>query len=539
MQDQTIFITGATGLIGSHVAMKMIEADYAVRLLIRQQGRSSAEDRFQQVAEYFGYSHEQIQAMLPRVDIVTGDITQPHLGLNQEEWAKATAGVDIVFHAAAFVEFDDASREGATLTNVDGTRHVVEFAHSAGAKLYHVSTAYVAGTTDRVVEEHELIDAPAFKNVYEETKWQAEKDVHDTCRAKGIEYVVFRPAILVGRSTDGATFRYNNLFSFMKAFCLIRARKDRTGRKMGAEVIDVWQKSRLHLPMRVEGLPEATKNLVPVDYAVDAMWRILQLDPPSGEIFHISNPTPITNTRLKEVFQHLYNVDGLEYVGQESFLEREPSTWEDALRKGTRNYRPYMFGEPLFDRTHTNRLLPEYDRDFPPLDNAFFTRTLSYALRTKWGKTLPFNKKGNTPERAENDRFVLKYFREFLPTKMNQQLIENLKTLNACFTIKITNAQNDHWRILLKDGCLAGLENDGGPVECSFETSSTAFRKVAEGRLSPQKAFFERQVEISGDIEKALKVAAALSQFFVAYPFFINDKSIPTALSQRKAVEVS
>ena len=539
MQSRTIFITGATGLLGSHVAMKAIEADCSVRLLIRKQGPSSAEDRFRQIAEYFGYSHDQIEATLPQVDIVTGDITPPNFGRSQQEWAKATTGVDLVFHAAAFVEFDEESREGATRTNVDGTRHVVEFSNDAGAKLFHVSTAYVAGATQRMVGEDELIPDLAFKNVYEETKWQAEKYVHDTCQAKAIDYVVFRPAILVGRSTDGATFRYNNLFSFMKAFCLIRSRKDRTGRSMGAGVMDVWQKNRLHLPLRVEGLPEATKNLVPVDYAVDAMWRILKLDPPSGQTFHISNPTPITNTRLRDVFQELYNVDGLEYVRQEQFLEREPDVWEDALRKGTRNYLPYMFGEPRFDRTHTNRLLPDYDQNFPSLGNSFFARSLTYALQTRWGKTLPFNRKGTAPEGGKNHRYAHAYFTEFLPTKMDQQLIENLKTLNACFTITITNAPNDRWRIQIKEGRLVGLQNDTGPVECSFETSATAFRKVAEGRLSPQKAFFERQIEITGDIEKALKVAAALSQFFVAFPFFIHDKDPLSTLSRRQDAEVS
>ena len=119
---------------------------------------------------------------------------------------------------------------------------------------------------------------------------------------------------------------------------------------------------------------------------------------------------------------------------------------------------------------------------------------------------------------------------------MNQRLIENLKSLNANFSIRITNTQADHWHILIRDGRLVELQNDSGPVECSFEINPEVFRKVAEGRLSPQKAFFERQVEIAGDIEKALKVAAALSQFFVAYPFFAHNKVEPSGLLQEQVV---
>ena len=79
----------------------------------------------------------------------------------------------------------------------------------------------------------------------------------------------------------------------MKAFYLIRSREDGTGRSRGGDVMTRWQEKRVHLSMRVEGLPEATKNMVPVDYAVDAMWRIMELDPASGQTFHVSNPRPI------------------------------------------------------------------------------------------------------------------------------------------------------------------------------------------------------------------------------------------------------
>jgi thioester reductase-like protein len=71
MHGKTVFITGATGLIGSHVALKAIEANCSVKLLIRKQGSVSAADRFQQIAEYFGYSRDRIQAILPTVEIIT------------------------------------------------------------------------------------------------------------------------------------------------------------------------------------------------------------------------------------------------------------------------------------------------------------------------------------------------------------------------------------------------------------------------------------------------------------------------------------
>lgn len=521
MAEKMILITGATGLIGSHLAFQALEEGHRVCLLIRDNGSLPGAERFRQLAGFFGLPADRLEKLLSGVTVVTGDITLPRFGLDQTEWKALAQEIGTVFHSAACIEFDDVVYEKALLANVEGTRHALDFARQAEARLFHISTAYVAGTTRGLVGEDGLPDAPGFNNVYEQTKWQAEKLVHDTCAEHAMSYAVFRPAILTGHSRDGATFRFNNLSSFMRAFCLIRSREIRLPNAPARETVNRWQEHKLHLDIRVEGRRDATKNLVPVDYAVEAMWRLSTMDACLGGTFHITNPNPPTNDRLKEVFEQLYHMDGVDYVGPDSFAQRSPNTWEDALRKGTRSYRPYMFGETSFDQTHTNRLLPDYGRNFPPLDTDYFRRTLIYAMETSWGRNLPHNRVVPSARLADVD-YVSLYFSEFLRSKMDRRLIANLKSLQASLHIRIREASPSPWRLRIEEGRLVELECDNGPVECAFETSASVFRKVAEGRLSPQKAFFERQVDISGDLEKALKTAAALSLFFEQYPFFLE-----------------
>ena len=60
--------------------------------------------------------------------------------------------------------------------NVEGTRQVIEFVrnHPSIERYMYFSTAYVAGKREGMLLETELIRPNAFKNHYEETKFEAE-----------------------------------------------------------------------------------------------------------------------------------------------------------------------------------------------------------------------------------------------------------------------------------------------------------------------------------------------------------------------------
>ena len=504
--------------MGSHLTFKALAAGCPVCVLVREKGLLSPHERFRRVAEFFGYSDSSFEELLPRVKFVAGDITRRRFGMSKPDWSRLADGVDEVIHAAAFIEFDADMAGEAARTNIDGTRNVLELAKCARARFLHVSTAYVAGDRRGTVCESELVDSDGFKNVYEETKWQAEKLVHDTCVESELDYAVFRPGILIGRTTDGATFRFNNIYSFLKAFCVIRARQTRARHGSSAAMLEAWGKERVDLALRVEGARETTKNLVPVDYATDAIWRIVRDPACTGRTFHITNPDPPSNERLRQVFRNLFNVDGIDYVTASSFEEQKATMLEKAVRQGTRNYAPYMFDEPVFDRTNTNLLVPDYDECFPSLNDAFFARMLIFAMDVKWGKSLPLNRGTGGQERYSDRQYCHEYFSDFLAPRMNRRLVENLRNLNASFRIGITDGVSASWRIRIRDGEIVAIEDDEQPVECTFETGPATFRRVAEGRMSPQQAFFDRRVEIDGDVEKALSVVSALSEFFEKYP---------------------
>ncbi len=128
-------VTGATGLVGSHVAERLRRDGWRVRALVRDPSRA---------------------AWLTRagVELVTGDSLEP------STLPAAITGCDVVFHTAAAVT-SDGGWEAFRRPNVKGTRNVVDATASARARLVHVSSVAVYGARARY--------APAGEKTHEDT----------------------------------------------------------------------------------------------------------------------------------------------------------------------------------------------------------------------------------------------------------------------------------------------------------------------------------------------------------------------------------
>jgi len=170
-------ITGATGLLGSHIAAKLREAGEDVRALVRDGSDTS-------FLESIG------------VSLALGDITEA------ESLAAAMDGVETVYHAAARVGDWGPWKDFVAVT-IDGTRNVVEAAARAGARrLLHVSSISAYGHPDG---EGLILDesAPLGHNLhrwsyYSRAKVDAERIVWKAHHAGDVPVTVIRPSWLYG-----------------------------------------------------------------------------------------------------------------------------------------------------------------------------------------------------------------------------------------------------------------------------------------------------------------------------------------------------
>ena len=111
------------------------------------------------------------------------------------------------------------------------------------------------------------------------------------------------------------------------------------------------------------------------------------------------------------------------------------------------------------------------------------------------------------------------YFTKFLAEKLHQPLLPKLQKLSAIFHIELLDAPNSIWTLAIKNGMLDSIAKGAIPAQCGFKLKRETFARIIGGKLSPQMAFFKREVEIDGDIVLGLKLATVLAEFFKLFPW--------------------
>lgn len=196
----TILVTGAAGLVGAEVCARLNKGGHRVYGLVHN------------VRTLIGNNGRAIP--VGRIELISGDITLPRLGLDEQTWRTLIAEVDLIVHSAAITDFG-RPREVYQAVNLTGTTHVLELARESGAGLVHVSTAYVCGEQDGPILEPSLDIGQRFGNHYEQSKFDAELLVRKAV-ADGLGVAVVRPSVVVGAARTGVVRDFKNIYVVLK-----------------------------------------------------------------------------------------------------------------------------------------------------------------------------------------------------------------------------------------------------------------------------------------------------------------------------------
>jgi hypothetical protein len=112
-----------------------------------------------------------------------------------------------------------------------------------------------------------------------------------------------------------------------------------------------------------------------------------------------------------------------------------------------------------------------------------------------------------------------RYFESFLPGIRGQLHIPDLASLTTCFAIEVSDASDPPWRIAVEAGRLVHVGTEGPDPLCTFRLDVDTMLEVVAGRLPPAEAFFERRIDLEGDMELGLKLSTVLAPFFTGHPF--------------------
>lgn len=182
-----VLVTGATGLVGSHLLLLLLENGEEVRALYRN------EKNIQQTKALFEWKGR--LDIFTKINWVQGCLT------DISSLEKAFENIDYVYHCAAFISFDPGDEEQMRKTNIEGTANIVNMCLSYNVKkLCHVSSIAALGD----LQEHETV-------ITEETEWNPEISRSDYAISKfgaemevwrgqeeGLPVVIVNPGIILG-----------------------------------------------------------------------------------------------------------------------------------------------------------------------------------------------------------------------------------------------------------------------------------------------------------------------------------------------------
>ncbi|MFJ3215709.1 SDR family oxidoreductase [Kitasatospora sp. NPDC086801] len=283
-------ITGATGFLGSHLLLRLLRQGRPVTALVRQQP-DTARARLARALKAAGAQPEDL-ARLPHVTLLRADLTVDRLGLTAPQHCELAAATEEIWHSAAGIDLN-APLAALLPSNVDGTRRVLDLAGQrpgGPARVVHVSTAFVAGgRPDGIVGEEDLTDRYGFLLPYEETKYRGELLLRAWAQRTGAAVTVLRPSVLISHRPvpPGAPHHPQSAVGVQLALAAAR------GPAWLAGQCGVPLDADGRLPARVHTAPGSVLNLVPADYAADAMLRLAALDPhrPGVRTHHVVHPT--------------------------------------------------------------------------------------------------------------------------------------------------------------------------------------------------------------------------------------------------------
>eukprot|EP00118_Oscarella_pearsei_P026103 m.309396 g.309396 ORF g.309396 m.309396 type:complete len:518 (+) comp46321_c0_seq1:89-1642(+) len=144
---RSVLVTGFTGFLGKVLAEKLLRCSPGVKIyaLIRPQAGKDADKRLQDILK--NRLFDNVRSMRPNfhqnVFALCGDVTEPTMGLTDEDVETLSKEISIVFHVAATVKFDEELKVSLAL-NVVAVQHMLAVCKRLPklTALVHVSTAY-------------------------------------------------------------------------------------------------------------------------------------------------------------------------------------------------------------------------------------------------------------------------------------------------------------------------------------------------------------------------------------------------------------
>jgi len=472
-----LFLTGATGLLGSYLTRDLLARGTKLALLVRGTKWASARQRVESLLERW---EKQAGHALPRPVVFEGNLSAPDLGLGADGVRWARDNCSAFMHNAASLTFQGDGRDTEPyISNLNGTQNVLEFCSQADIRqFHHVSTAYVCGLRRGRIFESELDVGQEHGNDYEISKFESEQMVRAADFPDGL--TVYRPGIILGDSKDGYTTTYHGFYVPLKLVSSLITQTGGldvpeemvvTGIKLGSQ--------RLREILRLTG--NERKNFVPVDWVSAVMTHVYTNPEHHRQTYHLTprRPVPV------EVFQRVMEQMFLKYTRIKSKAKATNVDWSEFERfflEQMEVYRSYWGDDPEFDSTNTQTIAPHLR--CPELDDTMFRRMCEYAIESNFGWPKPPVVK---PEFDAADH-------------LTDLASTDAEAADIQLGLQVNGLGGGQWAVQVKDGQPVSVV-PGIHSKCTarFYMNSQTFKRLAEEQTSVEEEVRTGRLLIEGN----------------------------------------
>ena len=220
-----VFVTGATGFVGHHVARALAAEGADLRLLVRKSSNL-----------------ENLEGI--KGETVVGDLLAP------ESLRTALAGCDAVMHVAADYRLWIRDPEAMYKANVDGTRELLRMAREAGVPrvVYTSSVATMHFRTDGlVINEDTPVSLKDMVGHYKRSKFLAEQEAIKAAGG-GQKVIILNPTTPIGPNDAKPTPTGRIFVDFLNG-------KFPAYMDTGLNLVDVAEVARTHVAALTVGQP--------------------------------------------------------------------------------------------------------------------------------------------------------------------------------------------------------------------------------------------------------------------------------------------
>ncbi|ELR97037.1 thioester reductase domain-containing protein [Gloeocapsa sp. PCC 73106] len=362
-QPANILLTGATGFLGSFLLSELLKRTSAgIYCLVRAETIELAWQKLKSNLEFYLVWDE---SSSQRITLILGDLSKALLGLSQETFEKLSEQIDTIYHNGAWVHHA-SPYSLLKATNVLGTQEVLRLAcHNRVKPVHFISTISVFppdASTKIFTETDNIAEYEPPYGGYARSKWVAEQLVTQA-QKRGLPVNIYRLGPISGHSKTGV-FNGNDFLYRLIIGCT-------------------------QLGSAPEG--ERILDILPVDYASEAIACLSQKPELLNQTFHLIHPQPVSSTVLFEELRAWgYRIERIPYdKWYAKLLNIAQGSSQHTLYPLVSLFSPGSVPEsdekPLmlkFDSQNTEKGLSESDLNCPSLDCSLFKTYLSYLVRS-------------------------------------------------------------------------------------------------------------------------------------------------------------